>query len=483
MLRVWQASHLRPIASPPGRRDAGLRMRHMKDRFAGLGQASHYPSSGDERQYRNEQNLRNLQKLARGNEHNSYPTTTIERFLLIATVALLPLQDHLPALGGEGNETSVLFLMFAALAGYIFLNRLSALGKVWHHPVFLATYVMIALGALLEFSHPHARTTELTRIAQMVVGGIFIAALCRDRKALRAGIYGYLIAGVWMSILLVTTSYGALQSVQATNFDEGSQLRAAAFEDKPIEANLNGMAFIAGQGGLMGLVLLLGARLPRQRVILLGCIFVCFVGTFLPMSRSGILIAGLSCASVLLSYGLNPRMLMLGAMFGLGLLIAVPDAALSRLSYSTEAHDGKVEARARVYTAAVKYLPECALSGIGAGNFWGPWGRRSNYAAVYGGVTGAHNCFIQIALYWGTPGFLALMAVLWQASLCIPRPCRADIHALALLGIGVSLVLLMLVMHDLYAKEFSLGLGLLVGGQQWLWPHGVIPSAPFAKLD
>ena len=233
------------------------------------------------------------------------------------------------------------------------------------------------------------------------------------------------------------------------------------------------MAFIASQGGLMALILALGARTQRQRLFLFGSVMVCFVATFLPMSRSGILIMGLSSGAVLFAYGLNARMIMMGAIMGLGLLIAVPEAALSRLSFSTQAREGKVEARARVYTAAVEHLPEYALRGIGAGNFWGPWGKRSNYRAVYGGVTGAHNCFVQIALYWGALGLLALLVVLWQAYLCIPRPCRGDNLALCLLGIGVSLGLLMLVMHDLYAKEFSLGLGLLVGSRCWIWPTGI----------
>jgi len=79
-------------------------------------------------------------------------TTATERLLLMATVVLLPLQDHIPSVAGF----SVAYLMLGALAFYTLLFHLRTLAKTWSHPVFLAGYALIAVGMITESFHPHA---------------------------------------------------------------------------------------------------------------------------------------------------------------------------------------------------------------------------------------------------------------------------------------------------------------------------------------
>ena len=66
-----------------------------------------------------------------------YPTTTLDRLLLMGTIILLPLEDHLPSIAGF----SVLFLLFGVLGLYNVLFRLRALSKISSHPVFLTAYL------------------------------------------------------------------------------------------------------------------------------------------------------------------------------------------------------------------------------------------------------------------------------------------------------------------------------------------------------
>jgi hypothetical protein len=129
-------------------------------------------------------------------------------------------------------------------------------------------------------------------------------------------------------------------------------------------------------------------------------------------------------------------------------------------------------ARTKVYQAAWDHLPEYGLTGVGAGNFWeGPWGKQSKYFFKHG-VLGAHNCFIQITIYWGLPGLLSLLSVVYFAYKCLPKECGNDPLSLAVLGVAVALFGVMFVMHNLEFKGFSLGLGILVGAQHWIWPAG-----------
>jgi len=309
----------------------------------------------------------------------------------------------------------------------------------------------------------------------MIAGAIFVASLCRDRQALRANMYGLLVAGIWMSVLLFLTTYGVLRGATATGFGEASKIRVAVSEDIPLESNLNGMARIAAQGAVVAVALALAAKSARRRKLFLGITLFCLVAAFLPISRSGVAIAGIACATVMFKYGVNIRVIIAAAVLGVGILVWVPNVVFSRLTFSTEAHRGKMESRARVYTAAVKHLPEYILTGVGVGNFWGPWGMHSQFGK-HSGVSGAHNGFVQVTIYWGLAGLAALLAVVWQAYHCLPQRCGADELSLCLLGITVVVFLAIFAAHDLTSKILSLVLGTLVGARCWIWPQGVVQS-------
>jgi len=402
-----------------------------------------------------------------------YPTTCIERFLLMATIILLPLQDHIPSVAGF----SIMFIVFGVLASYVILCRVRMLNKVWLHPVFRAVYIFLGVGFFMESLHPFTSYAEILRIGQMIAGAVVIASLCRDRPALRAGIYGYIVASIWVSVLLFLTSYSTLQGATATNFDQASELRAAAYRSNPLYINLNEVAAISAQGAVAALAIALTSSTALRRSLFFGIALFCTVATSLPLSRSGLGILILSCVTVIFSSGLGrSRTILLAGMVAAGTIIWVPDAVWSRMTFSTQARQGKMEARAHVYTVAVEHFPEYMLTGVGVRNFWGPWGEHSGFAGRRG-VIGAHNCFIQATIYWGLAGLLGLIAVIWQAYRYFPEYCGNDTLALSLLGVAVSVLLLTLVVHNLYAKDFSLGLGLLVGTRYWIWPTGVIRSA------
>jgi O-Antigen ligase len=403
-----------------------------------------------------------------------YPTTRVEQILLMMTVVLLPLQTHIPPIAGF----SIMYIMFIILAGYIVFCRPYILAKTWPQPLFLAAYVMLIMASLIELSHPYPDIPEIVRVGQIFIGGMIIAALCRDRRAFQTAVYGYLIAGLSMATLLFLTLYGGLRGAVATDFREATLLRHRVFEENPLEANQNYMAFVTAQGALVALVLALTAKSTNRRVLFSGIALFCFVAAFLPLSRSGIVIVIATSAVVLVAYGIK-RMwtLMLAAMLGIGMLIWVPEAVYSRMAFSTETNHGKMEARARLMMAAIDHFPEYALDGVGRGNFWGPWGRQSNFTKASGELRGPHNWYIAAAVYWGVIGFLTLSIVVYQAYRCLPRRCGANSLSLCLLGIAVSLFLYTFVTHVLANKVFSLGFGLLVAARLWLWPQGIVQTA------
>jgi len=403
-------------------------------------------------------------------------TTAAERFLLLVTVALLPLENHLPSIGGF----SIIFLMFLVLAAYIAVNRLACLDRVWHHPVFTAAFLFLLIAGALEYTSPLSMYGDLGRFGLAMSGAMMISCLCRDRLALRGALFGYLCASLWLSTLLFMTSYGALSMTVASNFQDASDLRADAFRDNPIQGNLNSLALMCAQGGVVALAFAL-LRINSSRFIYLGISGFCLLSTFLTMSRGGAAICILACGAVLFAHGFKQmgKLFLVGILLA-GLLAAMPGVIFSRMSFSTEKQHGKMESRAWVYSTALDQLPEYVLTGIGAGNFWKKWGFEKGFATGSKGsinVSGVHNTILQITIYYGSVGLLAFVLTLWQVFRALPSRCGQDALALGLLGIIVSLGVWMLVSHNFYDKSFAIGIGLLVGSRQWIWPSGSVEGS------
>jgi O-antigen ligase len=208
----------------------------------------------------------------------------------------------------------------------------------------------------------------------------------------------------------------------------------------------------------------------------------CAIATSLSLARSGIVTMIVSVTAVLYASGIwRGRIILIAGIFGAAVIMWVPNVMWARLTVPTESREGYTDARGRIYTAAVEHFPEYAMTGVGAGNFYTEWGFRSNYGYGRRNVTGSHNVFIEVTIYWGLAGLLALMAVVWQAYRCLPRHCGSDPLSLQLLGISVAALIMSLSVHDLYAKDFSLVLGLLVGARRWIWPKGIVQPATWKQ--
>lgn len=402
-------------------------------------------------------------------------TTRAERFLLFISVVALPLQDYFPAVSGM----SVMFLIFGALGAYVIVNRQRTLGESWCHPVFIVAYAFIGVCALLEYSSPLSRYEEIIRFLEMIGGAVCVAVLCRDRSALAACLYGYIVAALWVSVILYSTGYGHLQEMQADDFSQASKIRARTFGEKPVGANINALGNLCAQGAIVAFALSLSDRLKHLRILLLGIAGFCLIASFLPMSRGAVVINLVAFAAMLYARGVRFG----GALIGVSILCVavyalVPDVIWSRMAASSK-EVGPNESRTLLYTTALDRLPEYVVSGIGAGNFHGKWGLEKGFARNRGDVTiaqGTHNSLLQITIYWGVLGLAMYLWMIWCIYRSFPLQCGRDELSLALLGILVSLGLWLLISHGFYQKSFSLGVGLLIGARQGIWPRGIVSA-------
>jgi hypothetical protein len=401
-------------------------------------------------------------------------TTRIERFLLMTLILIFVIW---PLIGFFNNVAgiSVSFFMILMCGVYVLFKRPSTLARILSDPLFITAYIFLALGSLIEFFHPYTSYSELFRIGQMFAGAMIVASLCRDRSALRAAMHSYLIAGLTVSVYLFLTSFTSLSGATATDFDSATQARGEALGASRFGANW--APFCSTLGAVVALASSLTAHAPRRRYVFLGLAVFCMIASFLPLSRGGIITMIISSVAVMFASGIwRGRTILMAGVLGAAIVMWVPDVVWSRFTLS-QGHNYE-ETRVRIYKAAVEHFPEYATTGVGAGNFWSAWGVHSNYEHGRHKVVGAHNVFIQVTIYWGLASLLALMAVVWQAYRCLPRHCGSDPLSLQLLGISVAALIMSLSMHSLYAKDFSLVLGLLVGARRWIWPEGIVPPAP-----
>lgn len=398
-------------------------------------------------------------------------TSSIERLLLIATIVVLPLQDHVPTIGGF----SVMFLIFSVLAGYVLVTRPGTMINLSIHHVFLAGYAFLILGTLIEAIHPAPDFFELKRYGYMIAGSVAVASLCRDRQCLQAGLYGYLIMSVWLSVFLIMTFYGSLDLSTASSVRDADRIRLQVLGESPLQANLNKMAFQIAEGIVVALTFALTAASSRLRNLFLGVTVFCLVAAFMPMSRSGILITVISCAVVIFAFrGKRMRALVAVAALGIGILFWAPDVALTRLSsVTTQSFYEDKRDRAGLYKTILEHFPEYVATGVGSGNYWDWWAR-----SAIGQKLGTHNAFLQVTVYWGLPALILFLIMLLLAYRCLPKRSGADPLSLCLLGISMCLLLRMFISHNLADKDFSIGLGMLVGASYWLWPKGItgLPS-------
>jgi hypothetical protein len=414
----------------------------------------------------------------------------VERCLLLTSVVVLPLQNYFPSVAGMSSS----FLFFATLIAYVIVNRPCMLGKIWHHPVFIAAYAFIVVSALLEFSSLTPDYSQPKRFVEMTVGTMSVAVLCRERSALAAGLYGYIVTALWVSVVLYMIGYESLQGMDAQDFREADRVRNQAFGEKPMGANINRLAHTCAQGALVGFAFCLSNKWKHLRFPLLVIVAACLVGSLLPMSRGAAVVILVGCAVILYARGFRQgKALILVLVLSMGIYAIVPDAIWSRMVYTTEVgKSGKMESRAKLYTNAINRLPEYIVAGVGAGNFYNRWAFENGFSSVRTSPDGksteialhvAHNALIQLTIFWGILGLMMYLLIIWCVYCSIPLHAGRDELSLALLGILVSLGALLLYGNDFSDKAHALGVGMLIGARQWIWPSGIVPAVEGNKVS
>lgn len=398
----------------------------------------------------------------------------VERLLLFVTLAVIPMQANLPKLRGFGFA----FMLFGVVLAHQLFFRPLVFWRSARHRIFIAGYYFIGFIGIMDLIHGNPDIYGIMRILFMLVGGIVVASICRDRRAFYVGLIGYVVGSLVFSSILLMESYGKVSSINtaSNDFYDVSHARADVFSQSSLEENLNTIAFYSSQGAISALVFsLLGGGGGLRRILLAGAGFICVIAAFVTMSRTGIITLLIAAAAIAYSYGLaRTRIIISAVLLGIVVLIAVPSSVFSRLTFSTEKAHGEFEdSRAQVYAAVLTHFPEYFITGVGMGNFYGAWGRGSEFGNRYGIVAGTHNCFCQVTICWGVGGLVTFLFIIWNVYRSFPRRGDdRDALLLCLLGVSVSAAVFLMFTHEIELKPFSAVLGLLAASDLWIWRAG-----------
>jgi len=385
---------------------------------------------------------------------------TFRRLALAASVIALPLQDHVPPIAGF----SIVYLAFALLALIAVFTQPRALMRAASNRVFIAAYALLLVTLLVEALHTGPTFIWWGRMAQMVAGGVIIAALCRTERDIDAVLTGLIIAGLWVAFIIARSTAG-LGAASAVGFHEVSMLRGALLGEMGLRANWNTLAFICvGAAGVAATRAVLARN--SMRFVYAGAALATVFATFLTFSRSGA--ASLMVVLGYVFYALmNREMFLRLALVVIATILvvalAVPSVVFERFTFSLD-YDatGRRESRAMVYSTVIREIPDYIALGVGEGNFWNVWAIEHGLEAQ-GETIGAHNCPLQILLYWGMPGLLCWLALLFVAWRTLRNSSRHNLHRVALKAFCLSVFMSSLASHDLSDKEFSMALGMIVG--------------------
>lgn len=384
----------------------------------------------------------------------------------------MPVFDSESSRGGLSTAA----VIFIALLMYTLLLHAGNLITASFTRVMWVSALVLATSILMEGITDHPMLGRPFRYLQMFIALATVAALCRDRQSVKVVLWGFAIAGLWHSLSLLINLHGVLSGADVDNFKEATTLREKTFAHADFSVNLNRLAFFCSQGWTALLFLALDARKNAQRATLFLLASVCLLASFLTMSRSGLLFCIVPGVFALYHFGKgNLRQVGTGpilmAILFIGIAVSlIPSAALVRFSSTTM--ERKKDARARVYSAAIDGFNEYYALGVGEYGY-------TSWALQHGvyGITdrgrklplGMHNAFLQFWVLWGLPAFLSLILFVWVVYRMLPARTEGEILAIAVWAIAAGLLLRMMFSHSFAGKEFSIGVGMILGSSLWVW--------------
>lgn len=391
----------------------------------------------------------------------------VDRFLIFLLVVSIYFEANLPYWG----KASTPFIIFGITLAYLSVFRLKTLLRLLAGRYFMSALGFAVVAIFMETLHPFASYDLIFRYLNMTIGIFGIAVLCRDRKALDVALFTFILASAAQSLVLFFGTASFLRTFNVEGFYESSRARIQAYEEFVLRGNLNEISYFSSIGAIIGIIWFYYEKRKWFRIILLSLTIPSVLGVFMPASRTGAILFFVSLIIFIYKAKIHIRrwiypVLILGGF----VLVAIPEVIWVRIfSFLHLTELQETDSRTKIFSAILTNFPRYFLDGVGAGNYWQGW-------AVHAGISNrftsdiaiaAHNAYLQVWIYWGLPGILSFLTLIYTFSKALDRRIPGDYRKAALYIFVMMIPLIFIFYHSFYHKSFSIGLGMLIGTRFW----------------
>jgi len=194
-------------------------------------------------------------------------------------------------------------------------------------------------------------------------------------------------------------------------------------------------------------------------------------GIFLPASRTGALTFAVSLVIFAYKSKLKIRPLIVPAIVFIGIMvILIPEVVWVRIGSITQFSETRGEdSRAKLYQAIASNIDQYLLTGVGSGYYWKSWAVKAGITNIHDVYVpmAPHNAFFQIWIYWGLPGLLSFIFMIYTFSKALDKNIQKDRQKACIYIFMVIIPVIFLFYSSFYHKTFSVGVGLLLASRFW----------------
>ncbi len=397
----------------------------------------------------------------------AYKSSLFDKILLLLVVAAIFFEPLLPYYG----RSSTTFFLFVFVAAYVSFTRGEAILKIAKSRYFLAIVIFTFVCILMESIHESQNYEYIVRFMNMALGIFSVSLLCRDREALEVTINSFIICSAANSIYLISGPFSYLRSYSAEGFNDSSKARIQAFSQFSMRDYLNDISIFSAIGSIFGIVSFVNEKIKWKRITYFILVLLSLIGIFLPASRTGALIFFVGILVFGFKSKLRVKQLIAPiVIIIIAMIFIIPEVVWVRIGYITQIGELQGEdSRAKLYTAILNNIDQYALAGVGSGHYWKSWAVKAgitNINDVYVPMA-PHNAFFQVWIFWGLPGLLSFLYMMYVFSKALTKNISNDGMKANIYIFMVIIPVVFLFYSNYYHKAFAVGVGLMLATRFW----------------
>ena len=395
----------------------------------------------------------------------------IAAILLSFPIIMLPLEGLFSFTLGPFSITALSVIPMALYA--IFMNTRLFI-RSFFHPCLLIGLALLLWGTMIEIFQGYPSYIELLRNLENLFFIAMAAAIIRSTRIMR------IVLNIWITISTLLGIYFIISLFAKVNVSVETYMQATILRNESLKAmilsfNWNSICYFVGIGGICAFgALLEKTRGKLWRIFLLFCTLCCLIGSFVLLYRGPILMVTAAFSFMIISNIKDKRRrlpVLIVACTLISTIVFLPRALPKRFDLE-DPEDRYVDPRVKIYSVAIKNIPDYFLYGIGRLNYYNSWGPEHGLKHSFyvkrniERAPGLHNAFLQFFVFYGVIALSFLILLVLRAgkilrSLSTSFPLYITINGLAIAGLSI-----MLLSHSLFAKELGLILGMLIASER-----------------